>query len=218
MLPCFYEIYKRTGFSPVAITSSEYTSIYEGTSYVTPYPMNANWWMMVPQAKKIANELFGGGSVVQFWQLPPEKGDEIGANGNAFTTLQCHGNEHGVNMALDPDYGTSMARRCGFSRDEWIRLPLVFDRRNTVREQTLIRNVIGADKRKVLLYNFNGISSPFPFMPEVVNALTSRFSKDFKFVDIGKIQATRIFDLLGLYDRAAGLGRDLRTLRVFGLL
>jgi hypothetical protein len=199
------EIHRRTGLKPVVITSSEYVDIYEGVSYVKPHSLPEHWYKMVPHAKQIAQELFGGGDVVQFWHQPPVGGDEISANEHAFATLQCHGFNHGVNMALDPNYGTSMARRCGFSQEEWRRLPLIFDRRNTFRESALAKTTFGPEKRPILLYNFVGISSPFPYVPEVLNGLMLKFGRKYRLVDLGKVRGHRIFDLFGLYDKAVGL-------------
>ena len=203
--PCFKAIYDRTGQKPVVICSSEYANVYESVTYVHPFPVQEHWYQGVPKMKRIAEELFGGGIVVQFWQEPPKHEDTIGFNGKGWITVQCHGHEHGVNMALDPDYGTSMARRCGFSREEWLSLPLIFDRRNTVREQKLVDAVVGGDRRPLLLYHFSGISSPFGFIPEVLNPLMQRFGRDFKLVDLGKVQAHRIFDLVAVMERATGM-------------
>lgn len=205
MLPCFHEIHRRTGIRPVVISSKAYASVYCGVSYVEVNTVDKGWWEMVPDAKRLAESLYGNAHVVQFWQLPPKHDDAIGFRGKGWTTLQCHGNEHGVNMALDPDYGTSMARRCGFTRDEWVHLPLVIDRRNSFREQQLVDAMLPRERRPVILYNFKGCSSPFPFTPEVVNAMTREFSRDFRLLDLGKVAASHIYDLLGLYDRAAGI-------------
>lgn len=205
LLPCFKAIHERTGHKPVVITSTEYGSVYDGVSYVQPYLLREHWWSGIPKAKRIAQELFGHGIVCQFWHEPPAHDDTIGHGGRNWTTLQSHGQSHGVNLDYDPDYGTSMARRCGFGRDEWIHLPLVFDRRSPVREESLLKNVRGTDPRPMLLFNFQGISSPFAFAPEILNPLMQRYGKHFKLVDLGSVRAHRIYDLLGLYDHAAGL-------------
>lgn len=205
LLPCFKAVHDRTGKRPVVICSQDYSSVFEGVSYVEPYPMRMGWWEGVPMFKKVAEELFGGGIVVQFWNEAPKHEDTIGFGGKGWTTLQSHGHAHGVNMALDPDYGTSMARRCGFGRDEWRALPLVFDKRVQIREQQLVRNVIGGDKRPLLLLNFGGMSNPFTFRPELQNPITNTFGRDFHIVELDKVNAGRIFDVLGLMDVAAGM-------------
>lgn len=205
LFPCFKAIFDRTKLKPVVICSSPYAPVFEGITYAKAYPMQLGWWEGVPKFKQVAAELFGGGIVVQFWQEPPKNEDTIGWEGRGWTVLQSHGHAHGVNMALDPDYGTSMARRCGFSREEWVNLPLVFDKRVQFREEQLVKNVFGGDKRPVLLYNLSGISSPFAFAAEILNPIMQQFGRYFHLVDLGKVSAHRIFDVLGLMDRAAGM-------------
>lgn len=202
LLGCFHAIYQRTGHRPIVITSTDYCQIYDGVSYVKPHPIRMGWWECVPTAKQIAEELYGGGTVLQFWQMPPQHDDTIGFGGRNWATLQSHGRMHGVNMALDPDYGTSMARRCGFSRDEWRSLPVIFDRRSPERETELASRY--RSHKPMLLVGLTGVSSPFPYTPEVWSKL-GQFAKDFSIVDIGKIRCHRPYDLLTLMDHAAGL-------------
>lgn len=204
MLPCWYEIYQRTGLRPLVISSREYCSLYNGVTYVEGLPYPGHWYKDLDGMKKWARQYSGGdGEVLQFWQEPPMNADTIGFNKARWITLQCHGFNHGVNMALDPNYGTSMARRCGFTQAEWIRLPLVFDNRHEDREAALRRQYLHGQK-PAILFNFKGISSPFPNTPEVLNVLRP-MQKEFQLVDLSKIYAKRIYDLLGLYDAAAAL-------------
>lgn len=203
LLPCFKAIFDRTGEKPVVISSDEYSSVYDGVSYVRPWAVRLHWWKGIEEMKKLAMENFGGGTVVQFWHEPPKNDDTIGFKGRTWTTLQSHGHNHGVDISLDPDYGTSMARRCGFSRDEWINLPLVFDLRDEKREEYLARNCI-SPRKPTILYNFAGISSPFAATPDVLQVLRMS-GNDFHLVNLGALKALRIYDLLGIYDRAAGL-------------
>lgn len=205
MLPCFYEVFRRTCRKPTVITSSEFASLYDGVSYVTPRFLQENWWKMIPMAQEIAKREFGQGTVIQFWQGEPTGGDEVGKDGSRWTTLQCHGQNYGCNMSLDPNYGTSMARRCGFSKDEWVKLPLVIDRRDPGREQQLTTRVLANEKRPILLYNFSARTFQFPHTPEVLNPLMREYGRHFRLVDLGKVMAARLYDLLGVYDRAVGL-------------
>lgn len=205
MLPCFHEVYRRIGKKPKVITSQEFCGVYDGTSYVEPYPIPHNWWNCIEPAQKLASQLDGKGVCVQFWNAPPVNGDEIGYKGKGWTTLQCHGKSYGCNISLDPNYGTSMARRCGFTQEEWKALPLIIDKRVPVREQKLIQQVVPGEKRPILLYNFTAKAFGFPWEPEVLNPIMQKYGRDFRLIDLGKIKAERIFDLLGLYDKAVGL-------------
>lgn len=203
LAPCFKAIHDRTGERPTVVVSSEYASVLEGVSYVKPHVLRVHWWAGVPTARQVAEAISGDVRVLQWWHEPVA--DEF--RPAAFTggiVLQSHGHNFGVDVSKDPDYGTSMARRCGFTREEWITLPLVFDRRNPVREAELLKTVCRGSKLPLLLYNFQGISSPFAFAPEVINRLLT-FRRDFHLVDLSRIAAHRIYDLLGLYDAAAGL-------------
>lgn len=204
LLPCFKAIHDRTGTKPIVISSHDYGNVFEGVSYVEARTIRAHWYMGVPTARDIADSEFGGGIVPQWWH-DKERSELLEAATKGSLVLQCHGHNWGVDISKWPDYGTSMADRCGFSRKEWINLPLVFDKRDRMREATLCRSVMNGDSRPMLLYNFKGNSSPFGFVPEVLNRMISRFNKTYHMVDLGKVRAHRIYDLLGLYDRAAGL-------------
>lgn len=205
MIPCFHAIFERTGMKPQVIVSREYAGVFDGVSYVKPYPIPDHWWKGISKARQIAESLGGNAVVPQWWNDDPTHTRMINEACKGNFVLQCHGNEWGVDVAAWPDYGTSMASRCGFTREEWLSLPLVFDRRSPVREERLWARVVGNEARPVILYNFGGISSPFTFLPEVTNTMRLKFGRQFRFVDLSKVMAERIYDMLGLYDRARGL-------------
>lgn len=202
MMPAFREIHRRTGLKPKIIVSTEYADVYEGISYAEPIPQKLHWYGGIPKAKAIAAALSEGYRVPQWWNdpcpIPPQY------RGNF--PLQCHGHNHGVNLDLWPNFMASMYERCGFTQQEMLRLPLVFDQRSPARETALLNHIWPTSMRKkpLLLFNVTGISSPFGFWPELHPVVFS-FGKDFHIVDLGKIKAPRIFDLLGAYDVAAGL-------------
>lgn len=199
LFPAFHLIYKSTGLKPVIIVSTEYADIFDGISYADPYPIKGNWYMDLPKARQIAEREFGG-AIIPFWWGPGERPNDVPQGP---LVLQCHGHAWGVDMKKWPDFGTSMWARAGFTREQMISEPLVIDRRNREREADLVKAHIHGDK-PVVLYNFTGISSPFGYVPEVLRAMAP-FQQDFNLIDLGRIRATRIYDLLGLYDRAVGL-------------
>lgn len=205
LLPAFREVYRRTGFKPVVIVSQEYANIFEGVSYVQPHPLHVSWYEGVPAARHVMQTVYGGGTVLRWWDDDPS----IIANLDIITreggmVLQSHGHNWGVDMAKAPNFMASMWYRAGFSFEEMLTLPLVFDRRNRQREAELLKRFTGEHKKPLLLYNFTGISSPFGYQPDVLNPLLG-MQQHFRLVDLGKIQAHRIYDLLGLYDNAVGL-------------
>lgn len=202
MIPCLMEIWKRTGRKPVMVCSSEYASVYDGISYVKCHPVSAPWWQGIPLMYQVANELYGGGRILQWWNADPKLTGWVDNPGGI--VLQCHGhNFAGVDVKDYPDYGTSMALRAGFERDEWISLPLVFDRRDYEREKHLV-SLYRRGPKPMLLVNFAGHSSPFGPTPEFMRML-QKHRDFFDIVDLGKIKATRIYDLLGFMDRAVGM-------------
>lgn len=205
MLPAFKAISDRTGAEPICLVSTEYATVFDGVSYVQPFPIHGHWYSQVCFARDLAKQHFGGAVVIP-WFHEIDRAEEITREqGEGASVIQSHGINFGVDMAKNPNYGTSMWWRCGFTREEMMTLPLVFDRRNPQRETALAELVIGRNvKKPVVLYNFTGVSSPFAYVPEVMRTV-SNYNNKFKFVDLGKIQAHRIYDLLGLYERAVGL-------------
>lgn len=99
-----------------------------------------------------------------------------------------------------------------FDRDIWIntKIPiaphsktLLFDNRDAEREEMLKKQYLSFNKKNVLLA-LEGHSSPFFWGPELKQELAKRLP-DVNFVDISGIRATRLYDLLGLYDEADAL-------------
>ena len=181
LLPAFLEIYVRGGHKPRVIVSWEYGSVLDGVSYVESTALPVNWYSGMPDARKFAANLTGVAAKV----------------------LQCHGHEWGVDTSKWPNYMASMWDRAGFTADEVKSLPLIFDRRNWDREAALVASCRGNDPRPMLLINGSGVSSPFGGWPYVAEMAASL--KQFHVIDLGKIKAERIYDLLGLMDAAAGM-------------
>lgn len=207
LLPAFQAVAERTGMKPIVISSTEYHQVFEGVSYVDCKPVHWSWWEGVPHARRLAQEQYGEAIVCQWWADEPflwnPKAYQQLQDENCIV-LQSHGHGWGVDMAVAPNYGTSMWTRAGFSPEEMMKLPLVFDRRDTNREQLLVRNHRGIGNKPMLLVNFTGHSSPFPPHPEVMREV-NKFGGRFHIVDVGRIRADRIYDLLGLMDAAAGM-------------
>lgn len=186
-LPAFLELGK-----PIVITSQEYASVFDGVSYVEPIVTPHHWCEGIPKMQALANDKFGGGTVIQWWGT----GDiPLGCRGSLF--LQWNGKTFGIDPKRWPTYGHSMEERIGCEG-----FTLVFDRRNYERESDLLHCL--PSKKPLLLYNFTAVSSPFGYM-DAMWPLLHRFKADFHLIDLGKIKAHRIYDLLGLYDAAVGL-------------
>ncbi len=172
-------IHDQTGEKPKLIVSNHYLSLLDGVSYVTPFSITTDWWNGIPEAIRFAERTFGGGTV-----------------------LQCHGREWGVQIPRWRSFEESMWDRSGVPLNMLRDAPLVFDRRNPQREAVLVAK--HANAKPMLLINFTGVSSPFPHTQAVMRELR-HFADKFNVVDLGRIRAERIYDLLGLYDVAAGV-------------
>lgn len=116
-------------------------------------------------------------------------------------------------------WGDNMAPPRGenFQRDSWARIgrghrweqmALTFDRRDAAREYALANRVLGLEVAKELphkpfvLVNTSSHSSPFQKGEKLLAELRADLSDHFDVVDISNVKAERIYDLLGLYDRA----------------
>lgn len=180
LLPAMLAIYQRTGFKPRMIVSSEYASVLDGVSYVERVSLNIHWWNGMGQARAFADLNFGGGQVTQ-----------------------CYAHGWGIDLSKWPNFSTSMWDRTGVPISEMQRLPLVFDKRNA----TVERNLIKAHRKTslpVLIISLNGQSSPFHAGKDVFD-IVNKFRDRFEIIDIGMIRAPHIYDLLGLFDIAAGI-------------
>lgn len=205
MLGAFKAIHDRTGADPIVMVSTEFAGIFDGVSYVQPFPIHGHWYTQICFARDLAKSHFGGALVIPWWH-ETDRADEITREqGEGAGVLQSHGLNFGCDMSRNPNYGTSMMWRCGFSRQEMMNLFPVFDRRNQKREQSLVDMVLPKNSAKpIVLYTFSGQSSPFAYVPEVMRTVLNHTSK-FKFIDIGNIMAHRFYDMLALFERAVGL-------------
>ena len=77
--------------------------------------------------------------------------------------------------------------------------PVVFDKRDKKREKDLLDKLDNGSP--FLLYNLHGFSSPFAQSQELESMLKG--IDGFNAVNLTEVNADRIYDLLGLYDKAA---------------
>lgn len=201
VLGCFRQIFLTTGQKPIVFCSTEFSNLYEGVSYVDARPVNTNW-QNVEELEWEAIGNFGGAVTVQPWHDPDWSYENTGNNK---VMLLIHGRNVWVDLDVDPDAGSAMARRCGFTREQWLSFQTVFDQRSPEREKPLVdRHQRASAGKPILLYNFRGISSPYGYEPEMFNMVRS-LSREFHLVDLSQVRCHRIFDMLGLFDVAAGI-------------
>ncbi len=201
LFPAFREIAQRTGVNPVLLVSHQFSSLLEGTSYITPIVLNIGW-LEVAKAKAVAKARnFERIIIPKWWDDPGGVKPEYRGN----FALNYKGKKCLVDVEKFPNYMTSQWECCGFSPQDIFALPLVFDRRSHVRESLLLKQVHPKTDTPFIAYNFNGVTSPFGYVPEVLNTIRPKFSSRCRFIDMGNIHAHRIFDLLGIMDAAKGV-------------
>lgn len=181
LLPAMLEWSRRIGQPPIVVTSEAHASVFEGVSYVEVEALKVHWWNDLYNALHHAQKKYG--------------------SQNVFMT-QLHGGGK-FSRISQPSYSLEMWLRTGLL-DCFYTAPLVFDRRSSEREAQLARQLIHNGKPAVLI-NMAGITSPLPNAWKVIQLLTEKLSSRFDIVDISAVRAHRIFDLLGLMDRAAGM-------------
>lgn len=83
-------------------------------------------------------------------------------------------------------------------------LPLIFDKRSPEREAALLARDEFKQRGKpkpVILLALGGDSSPFPYVPLLRELVYTRFRQQYHIVELPR--AERIYDLLGVYEKAA---------------
>lgn len=88
-------------------------------------------------------------------------------------------------------------------KGEWDVHPLVFDNRSPEREKALLESV-NPKSEPMILVGTKGTSAPFEMAGDLVDRIRKRFPEH-RVVDLGEIQAERIYDMLGLYDAAQAM-------------
>lgn len=104
-----------------------------------------------------------------------------------------------------------------FQRESWARLErdhrfeqltLVLDRRDADRETQLVQSALAhfEDQTKpLLLVSLNAVSHPLPNPGKLRARLEKEFAGEFNILDISTVPVVRLYDLLGLMDRASCL-------------
>lgn len=157
----------------------EYADIFDGVSYVTPVIVKTR----LSNVMQAVRELKRSCSTVQAWQM--------------------YGNT-AVGRRRTSSFAMEMWRMAG-ATDEFMNLPLVFDKRDYNREQVLVQKVLG-NKTRPLLFSGTGTSSPFTQAGACLAAVQQIAKKyDCPVVDISNVKAHRIYDMLGVFEASRGL-------------
>lgn len=228
VLPGLKALYDSTGTKPIVVVGKEFANIFDGVSYAQAHPVAFDVYRGVRAAIEFAIYTYGDCIVPKWWddprnkpppRIPPPWFGEETPKVKSGETVSMHYKGQKIVLAKEDweNYMVSQWEHAGFTREQMMEWPLVFDRRNKEAEAVLARQWFKSTKPK-LLYNFSGRTSPLPKehytpMMQVIHRLAHKFEP----VNLGSIKAHHIYDLLGLYDQAAALITvDTATLHLAG--
>jgi len=181
VLPICRDVFHSTGHRPVVVVAEAFAPLFDGVGYADPLPMALETVDIQPAIKE-ARTKFDKVIVSQVYARGwhPSK--------------------------LTPAYNVESWRLAGYL-DRWAdaSMKLVFDRRDYRRERALISKVWPEADKPVVLINGVGHSSPFAGRAAFQARVFERWQDEVAFVDLGDIQAERIFDLVGLMELADGV-------------
>lgn len=159
------------------VVSKDFESLLDGVSYVKPVAMP-----------------------VPFRKLT-EVITDVKANYAKVIRCQVYG-ENFQQSQFAPTYNQEEWREAGFwsefNNPNW---KPVFDKRDKERESALAKRVFKTDKPKIVCSLSSGLTAPFSGHKAVFAALVAALPQ-YEVVEIGSLKAERIYDILGLYDRA----------------
>lgn len=180
ILPVLQRIYERVG-KPRLMVSREFASLLDGVSYVEPHVVdfpNSD----LNQAVNLARKEYRNVIVTQIW----------GSNWN----------QERKEAAYNKESWRMSGFLSHFNDPAW---RPYFDRRDPEAEKALADRCAAGGKQMLLINITKSVSSPFPQGQTIKDAIIRRFSGRFVIVDLSDFKLRRIYDLLGLMDRAVAL-------------
>lgn len=177
MLPVAHHHFKTTGERPYIMVARDFASVLDGVSYVKPYPVDLTVHEL-NKAMALASQTFS--KVIK---------------------TQIYGHNH-KQETLCASWPQESWRQAGclehFHDPEW---KLVFDARNTVREQGIVTKLFRTNKPKIVTNLTSADTCPFPNGNSILNGLRLQFPQ-YEVVDIGQLRCERLYDLIGVYEKA----------------
>lgn len=181
------------GTKPVLVIARQFATLLDGVSYVTPAVYGGHY-SEVAQARDRAEAKLGA----------------------PVRVLQVWGRDWPHTRTTD-HFNTDSWELAGYL-DRWAdpTVRLVFDRRDKARESALVRRCIRPRVPNIVV-NLRGVSAPWPSAAEFRSWLTTEFRGRAHFVHVDDVRAARLYDVLGLFERAAGIVTvDTSTLHLAG--
>lgn len=187
LLPLFYKDFQATGRKSHLIVSKDYADILDGVSYVEPHVFQGGAHDM-ESAVQFAGSF---ASTLRCSQVlgPPEMVKK-------FTYGPI-----GQNHAIAESYQKESWRALGRLKEWREQLPLVFDQRNSEREKQLVERYHN-HRKKLVLVHAEGVSSPFPYKTLLLELVRLKYRRGYEVLDLSEVLAERLYDLLGLLERA----------------
>lgn len=201
LLPGLKAIFDATGIRPVCIVSEQFASIFDGVSYAHPWSVRLGWYSDVDIACSLGTLRYGHCIVPKWWDC---KGATcpVKLDNGPLVSLKIHGKSIQVPWLEWDSYQSSQWRASGFTLQQMMDWPLLFDRRSAEREADLRARTFHSERPKLLFNLSTSGTSPFVYVPEILPML---YQSGCEVVDLSQVRAVRIYDLLGLYDHAIGL-------------
>lgn len=173
ILPILRKVSQEIGRPIRLVVAKEYVELLDGVSYVEPVRWDGDWEDPLAAAKHFRAE-----------------------------NAQAYGFRSGIHYdPKDGHFAEVCWRKLGYRFDD--NAPLIFDRRSPEREQALAARVFKTDKPKILV-NLIGFSSPL--FKHDIDFLMAKMHKELgaicEIIDMKDLMAERLYDLLGLMDRA----------------
>jgi hypothetical protein len=183
ILPLLYQEYLAKGVKQRLMVAKQYADILEGTSYIDPVIYDGDFADItgaIDYAKGLGVE-YTTAQVVGISDV---------------IVSQVYGNQHHPKIICD-SFAKDSYKLLG-KLDLWpSQPPLVFDRRDKKREKRLYKYI--PTLKPWIVVSTGGISSPFPYR-ELLWEILNHCLPEFHIVDLAKIKAERMYDLLGIMD------------------
>lgn len=177
-LPVALDVFKRTGNKPDWYISLHFASIF-GVSYVNPIKIQFAYErtdLAIALAEKSGATVMMAQTFGRLWR---------GRHDICYNRLAW----------VNTGYGEHF--------DDTVKFPLIFDRRDPEREARLCERVLTGTKPVLLLSIACGRSSPFAAHHLFSEAIKRKWETHFQIVDLCKTRASRVYDILGLMEKAA---------------
>jgi predicted GH43/DUF377 family glycosyl hydrolase len=178
ILPLLYQKFRETGQKQVLLVSKAYESLLFGCSYIETMTWDGDW-----------TDLNGA---LQQAQARFKTVVSLSTFGKALKPIK-----------QTPSFALEQWR-LGGALELYGDVPLVFDQRNQDRETMLVNKHVKENERFILFADHSQ-SSPFDQMDALIQLLQTSFGATHKILRLSEVHADQVYDLLGLYERAAAL-------------